>query len=68
MARVRLDGPTFKAIPWHDAPIREIQIEQADDGLVQVMVRCELHPDEPRDILKALDIHAARLDIYFRDA
>lgn len=53
---------------WHDSVLHSIHIWCRDDGLLNVAVLCELHPDEDRSALAAFGITSPLVQAELRDA
>jgi hypothetical protein len=67
MTWLHLDPQAFQSLPWHDAAIFGIGTEQHDDGIVDLFLRCCIHPDEQNYFIQNLSINTPHLTIWFRN-
>ena len=65
---IRLDDVHLLTWIWHDAELFLIEILWSDDGEMAVRLRCEINPEEDRQMLINQGIQGPLVNVEFRGA
>ena len=64
---VRIEDEQMMMWQWHDAKVHFLHVLWTADGQRTIRLRCEVNPEENRNLLSALGIRTPVVDIEFRD-